>query len=266
MSETIAPQGLSAFASAMFDIRDKVAIITGAGRGLGRAITFGLAAQGAKVFLAGRTEDVLAQTASELQDLGAEVGLLASDVSKEEDVLALRDAALDRFGHIDILVNNAGINPYYLPADQTDLQQWQELIDVNLTGMFLCCRHIGPTMFESGGVIINISSIAGQVGLGRAAAYCASKGGVEMLTRDLAIDWARHRVRVNCIAPGFFGTDLTAGIQANPHLRDKVLSQTLMGRMGQAQDIAGAAVFLASPASAYMTGQTLTLDGGWLAR
>jgi gluconate 5-dehydrogenase len=266
MNENLAPDGLPAFAPSMFDIRGKVAIITGAGRGLGRAITFGLAAQGVKVFLAGRNEDVLAQTGSELEDMGAEVGLLSTDVSREEDVLALRDAALDRFGHIDVLVNNAGINPYYLPADRTDLAQWQELINVNLTGVFLCCRHIGPTMFEAGGVIINISSIAGQVGLGRAAAYCASKGGVEMLTRDLAIDWARHKVRVNCIAPGFFGTELTAGIQNNPHLRQKILAQTLLGRMGQAQDIAGAAVFLASPAAAYMTGQTLNLDGGWLAR
>jgi gluconate 5-dehydrogenase len=165
MSDYIAPHGLSAFAASMFDIKDKVVIITGAGRGLGRAMTFGFAAQGAKVFLAGRNEHVLTQTAIELEDLGAEVGLLASDVSQEDDVLALRDAALDRFGHIDVLVNNAGINPYYLPADRTELEQWQELIDVNLTGVFLCCRHIGPSMFESGGVIINISSIAGQVGL-----------------------------------------------------------------------------------------------------
>jgi NAD(P)-dependent dehydrogenase (short-subunit alcohol dehydrogenase family) len=194
------------------------------------------------------------------------VGLLPSDVALEEDVIALRDAAIDRFGRIDILVNNAGVNPYYLPADRTDLAQWREVIDVNLTGVFLCCRHIGPTMFGEGGVIINVGSVAGSVGLGRAAAYCASKGGVEMLTRDLAIDWARHKVRVNCLAPGFFETDLTAGIQNNPHLSEKIAQQTLLGRMGRIDEISGAAVFLASPASAYMTGQTLAIDGGWLAR
>ena len=167
---------------------------------------------------------------------------------------------------MDILVNNAGVNPYYLPADRTSLSQWQELIDVNLTGVFLCCRHIGPTMFSRGGVIINVGSIAGQVGLGRAAAYCASKAGVDMLTRELAIDWARHNVRINCLAPGFFETDLTSGIQNNEMLLEKIRAQTLLGRMGKLEEIAGAAVFLASNAAAYMTGQTLSLDGGWLAR
>ena len=266
MSDDIAPDGLAAFAAPMFDLRGKAAVVTGAGRGLGRAITYGLAAHGAKVFLAGRTQATLEQTAIELEELGAEVGLLPTNVADEDDVMALRDAAIDRFGRIDILVNNAGINPYYLPADRTDLSQWQELIDVNLTGVFLCCRHIGPTMFGKGGVIINVGSIAGQVGLGRAAAYCASKAGVDMLTRELAIDWARHNVRVNCLAPGFFETDLTAGIQNNDLLAKKIADQTLLGRMGRVEEIAGAAVFLASPASAYMTGQILSLDGGWLAR
>ncbi len=266
MSDDIAPEGLAVFGSSMFDVRGKVAVITGAGRGLGRAITYGLAAQGVKVFLAGRSQKTLEVTASELEDLGAEVGLQPTNVADEDDVIALKDAAIDRFGRIDILINNAGINPYYLPADRTELSQWQELIDVNLTGVFLCCRHIGPTMFGAGGSIINVSSIAGQVGLGRAAAYCASKGGVEMLTRDLAIDWARHKVRVNCLAPGFFETDLTEGIQNNPSLSDKINAQTLLGRMGRLEEIAGAAVFLASPAASYMTGQTLCVDGGWMAR
>jgi NAD(P)-dependent dehydrogenase (short-subunit alcohol dehydrogenase family) len=246
-----------------FDLTGMVAVVTGGGRGLGRAIAEGMARHGAKLVLCGRTGATLQQAAAEI---GGEVLTHEADVSREADVLALRDAALQRFGQIDVLVNNAGVNPIYKGIEGTTLDEWQHILDVNLTGAFLCCKHLGSVMAAAGrGSIISISSVAGHVGLRRSIPYCATKGGVELLTKALALDWAGKGVRVNCIAPGYFETDLTAGMIANPTLSSRLLAQTPMARFGRDADIADAAVFLASPASAYMTGQSLVLDGGYLA-
>jgi len=246
-----------------FDLTGMVAVVTGGGRGLGRAIAQGLARHGATLVLCGRTAATLEKTAAEI---GGEVLTHVADISREEDVLALRDAALGRFGRIDVLVNNAGVNPIYKGIEATTWAEWQHIVDVNLTGTFLCCKHIGTVMAQAGrGSIISISSVAGHVGLRRSVPYCATKGGVELLTKALALDWAGKGVRVNCIAPGYFETDLTAGMIANEALSSRLLAQTPMGRFGRDPDIVGAAVFLASPASAYMTGQSVTVDGGYLA-
>ena len=246
-----------------FDLTDKVAIVTGGGRGLGRAIARGLAQQGARLVLAGRTAATLDATAAEL---GPETLTHAGDVAVEGDVVALRDAALARFGRIDILVNNAGVNPIYKTIEKTTLDEWQHIVGINLTGIFLCAKHIGGSMAEAGrGSVINISSVAGHVGLRRSVPYCATKGGVELMTKALALDWASKGVRVNCIAPGYFETDLTAGMIANEALSSRLLGQTPMGRFGRDPDLVGAAIFLASDASAYMTGQSLAIDGGYLA-
>lgn len=249
--------------SPLFDLTGKVAVVTGAGRGIGRGIAEALAAAGAYVILAGRTQATLDAAAAAI---GATALAQVADVAREADVLALRDAALARFGHIDVLVNNAGINPIWRTIEKTTLADWQAIIDVNLTGTFLCCKHIGGTMAGRGvGSVINLSSVAGHVGLVRSAPYCASKGGVELLTKALALEWATRRVRVNCLAPGYVDTDLTSSLLHHETLGKPFLDHTPMGRFGEPRDLAGAAVFLASDASAYMTGQSLVIDGGWTA-
>lgn len=252
--------------SGTFDLSGHVAVVTGGGRGLGRAIAAGLARHGAGLVLCGRTEATLHAAADALRAEGADVLAHVADVSREADVLALRDAALARFGQVDVLVNNAGVNPIYRGIERTSLADWQGILDVNLTGVFLCCKHIGGVLAERGrGSVITISSVAGHVGLRRSVPYCAAKGGVELLTKALALDWAGKGVRVNCIAPGYFETDLTAGMRANEAMAGSLLGQTPVGRFGTDADIVGAAVFLASPASAYVTGQSLLVDGGYTA-
>jgi len=249
--------------SPLFDLTGKVAVVTGAGRGIGRGIAEALAAAGAYVVLAGRTQATLDAAAAAI---GATALPQLADVAREADVLALRDAALARFGHIDVVVNNAGINPIWRTIEKTTLADWQAIIEVNLTGTFLCCKHLGGTMAAGGaGSVINLSSVGGHVGLIRSAPYCASKGGVEMLTKALALEWAARGVRVNCLTPGYIDTDLTSSLLHHETLGKPFLDHTPMGRFGQPRDLAGAAVFLASDASAYMTGQSLIIDGGWTA-
>lgn len=244
-----------------FDLSGKVAVVTGGGRGIGRAIARGLAAHGAKLVVCGRTQATLDAVAGELGGTA-----VATDVAEEADVLALRDKVLASHGRIDVLVCNAGVNPIYKGIEATSLEEWRGVLDVNLTGTFLCCKHLGGAMLAAGaGSIVCISSVAGHVGLRKSVPYCATKGGVELLVRALALDWAAKGVRVNAIAPGYFETDLTAGMIANPAMSARLLSATPMGRFGQDADIVGAAVFLASDASGYVTGQSLLVDGGYVA-
>ena len=244
-----------------FDLDGRVCVVTGGGRGIGRAIATGLAAHGARLVLCGRTAATLEEAAAAI---GGEVLTRVADVSLEADVERLRDAAMARFGRIDALVCNAGVNPIYKGIERTSLEEWRSVVDVNLTGTFLCCKHLGGAMTEGGSVIV-ISSVAGHVGLRKSVPYCASKGGAELLAKALALDWAARGVRVNCIAPGYFATDLTAGMIANEALSSRLLAATPQGRFGTDADIVGAAVFLASAASAYVTGQSLVVDGGYLA-
>ncbi len=246
-----------------FDLSGKVCIITGAGRGIGRAIAEGLARHGARVELAGRTAETLGHAADAI---GTRARIHVTDVAKEADVVALRDAVLGRHGRIDVLVNNAGINPIFRGIERISLEDWQSIIDINLTGTFLCCKHLGGVMVEQGaGSIINISSVGGHVGLLRSVPYCASKGGVELLTKALALDWAKRGVRVNTLAPGWVDTDLTHGLLEHDVHGKRLLDHTPMGRFATAGDMVGAAVFLASDASTYMTGQSMLIDGGWTA-
>ncbi len=165
-----------------------------------------------------------------------------------------------------MLVNNAGINAIYKPLETTTLDEWNEIIGVNLTGVFLCTRAFGRTMLEAGrGSIINITSIGGRVGLARTGPYCASKGGVELLTKSVSIDWAKKGVRVNAVSPAYIETDLTSGLRDHPVLADRLTARTPMGRFAVPDEIGGAVLFLASDASSYVTGQTIGVDGGWTA-
>jgi gluconate 5-dehydrogenase len=243
------------------DLTGKIAVVTGAGRGLGRGIAEGLARHGAIVMLAGRTKETIDLVADAI---GAHARTQVADVTREADVIALRDAVLARYGKIDILVNNAGVNPIWRGIEKVTLEDWHTIIDTNLTGTFLCCKHIGGAMGQ-GGSIINVSSVAGHVGLRRSVPYCASKGGVELLTKALALDWAKRGVRVNCLAPGYVDTDLTHELLSHETLGKPFLDHTPLGRFGTPKEMAAGAVFLASDASSYMTGQSLVIDGGWTA-
>lgn len=246
-----------------FDLTGKICIVTGAGRGIGRAMAAGLARHGATLVLSGRTATKLAETTAAI---GVQATVHTADISREADVVALRDAVMAQHGRIDVLVNNAGVNPIFRGIDRISLDDWQSIIDINLTGTFLCCKHLGGVMVEQAhGSIINVSSVAGHVGLLRSVPYCASKGGVEMLTRALALDWAKRGVRVNTLAPGWVDTDLTHSLLEHDVHGKRLLDHTPMGRFARADDMVGAAVFLASDASSYMTGQSLLIDGGWTA-
>ncbi len=244
-----------------FDLTGKVCIVTGGGRGIGRGMAEGLYRHGATVVLTGRTLSVLEEAAAAMGDRAYGI---ACDVSKEADVLALRDAVLARSNRIDVLVNNAGVNPIFKTIERTSLEEWQNIIDINLTGIFLCCKYLGGAIGE-GGSVINVSSVAGHAGLPRSVPYCGSKGGVEMMTKALALDWAKKGVRVNTLAPGWVDTDLTHGLLEHDVHGKRLLDRTPLGRFARPIDMAGGVVFLASDASAFMTGQSLVIDGGWTA-
>lgn len=246
-----------------YDISDKVALVTGGGRGIGLAIAEGLAEFGARVILCGRNEEALQSAASRI---GGSAAVRVLDVSDEDAVRALAARLTVDFGGLDILVNNAGIDPHYASMERTSSEQWQEILDVNLGGVFHCCRHLGGLMVaRGGGSILNVSSIAGTVGLKRQVPYCASKGGVEQLTKALAMDWAEHRIRVNAIAYGFIRTDLTSGMTGHPHIAPRLLARVPMARFGELDEVASAAIFLAGPGASYVTGHTVRVDGGWTA-
>jgi NAD(P)-dependent dehydrogenase (short-subunit alcohol dehydrogenase family) len=247
--------------SADFDLTGKVCVVTGAGRGIGRGMAEGLARNGATVVLAGRTRQTLDEAAAVI---GEQATVHPTDVSKEADVIALRDAVLATHGRIDVLVNNAGVDPIFKGIERTSLDEWRHIIDINLTGMFLCCKYIGGAIGE-GGSVINVSSVAGHVGLLRSVPYCASKGGAELMTKALALDWATRGVRVNTLAPGWVDTDLTHELLTHEVHGQRLAAGTPLGRFATPNDMAGGVVFLASDASAFMTGQSLVIDGGWTA-
>lgn len=246
-----------------FDLSGKVALVTGARRGIGLAIARGLAESGAHVILAGRTVDGMEPA---LAELGGGGSALVCDVDQEASVQAAARQIGERHGRLDILVNNAGIDPHYAPMERTSTQEWNQVLQTNLNGVFHCCRHLGGLMLPArSGAIINISSVAGHVALKRQVPYCSSKGGVEQLTKALAYDWAEHGIRVNAIGYGFIKTDLTSGMTSHAHIAPKLLARTPLGRFGEVDEVAAAAIFLAGPGASYVTGHTIMVDGGWTA-
>ena len=250
-----------------FSLTGKVAIVTGSSRGIGRAIAEGLAGAGASVAVNGRNAESTKAAAQAIVDGGGASLAVIADVSKSADVETLVQKAVERFGRLDILVNNAGISPYYKPAETMTEAEWDEVIAVNLKGVFLCCQAAGRVMIpQKSGRIINITSIGGQAALPRLIAYCAAKGAVDQITRVLAVEWAQHRILVNAIAPGYVETDLTKGLSENTTRRDTLIRQVPLGRLAKPEEIVGAAIYLASDAASYVTGQMLCVDGGWLAQ
>ena len=247
----------------LFDLRGRVAIVTGGSRGLGAEFAEGLAEAGASVMLCARRDEWLVPGVESLRGRGFAVHAMRCDVSNIEEVQAVIDKTVERFGQIDILVNNAGVSWGQRPETMT-LAQWQKVIDTNLTGAFLFSQAAGREMLKRQyGRIINIASIAGLQGNVNGpyyAGYAASKAGLMGLTRELAASWGRHGIRVNAIAPGFFPSRLSeASIKL---VEDGIKKTTPLGRVGQPGELKGVAVFLASDASNYITGQTIVVDGG----
>jgi 2-deoxy-D-gluconate 3-dehydrogenase len=248
----------------MFDLTDKIALVTGGNGGIGLGMARGLGQAGATILVVGRNAEKSAAALRELQSLGVRAESLPADVTDEATVQRLFDGVRDRHGRLDILVNNAGSTVRKPPQDFT-LDEWNQVMDVNLTSAFLCSRAAHPLMVKAGrGKIINIGSIMSIFGAPYAPAYCASKGGIVQFTRSLATAWAKDNIQANTVLPGWIETELTAGAKAQvPGLNERVLARTPAGRWGQPQDLAGIAVFLASAASDFVTGTAIPIDGGY---
>jgi len=249
----------------LFDLSGRVAIVTGAGRGLGRTMTKALAAAGADVCVTARSTDELETLAAEVRDLGRRAIAISADVTKEDDAGLVVEAAVGQLGRVDILVNNAGVN-IRKPVLELAEEEYRQVLDTNLIGYFHFARAAGRIMVKQGsGKVIMISSIMGRVALATQGAYASSKGGIEQLTKVLALEWAPHNVQVNAIGPTYFETELTRPLFQDAERREFISGRTPMGRWGQPHELAGAVIFLASQASDYVTGHTLMVDGGWTA-
>ena len=249
-----------------FDLDGKVAVVTGAGRGMGYDIALALARYGADIAACSRTVSELESVAAEVEKLGRRVLIQKMDIQKISDIEAMVDTAEKTFGRIDILISNAGINRPQ-PAEEVTEAAWDLVLNTNLKGLFFCVQAVGRVMIrQKKGKIINISSQAGDVGIIQRAAYCSSKGGVNQLTKVLALEWAEHNINVNAIAPTFIETPFTKPMFDKPDFRDFVLNKIPWGRVGKPEDVVGAVIYLASEASDLVTGSILLIDGGWTAQ
>jgi NAD(P)-dependent dehydrogenase (short-subunit alcohol dehydrogenase family) len=248
----------------LFDLSGRVAIITGGSIGLGRQMAEALAEMGANLALCARKKERCEQTAHDMEKFGVRALALACDVKDPASVQQLVDATVNHFGRLDVLINNAGIS-WGAPTEQMTLAEWNKVIETNLTGTFLCAQAAGKIMLQQErGKIINMASVAGLRGAPpetvQAIGYHASKGGVISFTRDLAVKWARHNIQVNAIAPGWFPTHMSDWVIENK--KDYLLGHIPARRFGSDFDLKGAAVYLASDASAYVNGHVLVVDGG----
>jgi NAD(P)-dependent dehydrogenase (short-subunit alcohol dehydrogenase family) len=251
----------------LFDITGSVTIVTGGGRGLGATLASGFAAAGARLVIGDQQAASAQASAASIREHGGIALATECDITNPTQVQALVDLAVQTYGALDILVNNAGIN-IPKPAEELTLDEWNRIIGVNLTGTFMCCQAAGARMLRQGhGCIINICSVHGHAGsyVHKAAAYNASKAGVINLTRSLALEWGERGVRVNGISPGALRTELMAQRLADPDYVRRTIERLAIKRIGVPEDIVGAALFLASPAASWLTGQIVAVDGGWLA-
>ena len=248
----------------LFDLRGRVAIVTGGNGGIGLGMAQGLAKAGASVVVAGRNAAKSAQAAVALEALGAKAAAIEVDVRDEKSCGRLIEDTVRRFGRLDILVNNAGINMRKQPQEYT-LEEWHDVIDTNLTSAFVCSHAAYPAMKKAGGgKIINIGSMMSIFGASFTAPYGATKGGIVQMRRAMAVAWAKDNIQVNCVLPGWIDTELTVRARQNVEgLHERVLARTPAGRWGEPTDFAGIAVFLASPASDFVTGTAIPVDGGY---
>jgi 2-dehydro-3-deoxy-D-gluconate 5-dehydrogenase len=260
-------------ASTLFDLSGRMALVVGASRGIGHAIALGLAQAGASVALSGRTQADLLQNAEEIRALGVSAEAFAADVSRVAAIEPLVRDVLSRMGQIDILVNVAGVNRRK-PSTEITEEDWDAVLNLNLKALFFTSQAVGRYWLETRrfaaehnrgkGKIINIGSIAGEMGIRHVAPYAASKSGVLGVTSTLAVEWATENICVNCLAPGYIETDLTRARFDDPAFTTAFHNRVPMGRRGYPADLVGTAVYLAAPASDYLTGQTIVVDGGFL--
>jgi 2-deoxy-D-gluconate 3-dehydrogenase len=245
-----------------FDLTGKVALVTGGNGGIGLGMAKGLASLGATVMIAGRDAE---KNRRAVAALGGKADAIAVDLADEAGARAVVDKTVQTFGRLDILINNAGINIRKPPQDFT-LEEWQRVLDINLTSLFVCCQAAYPHMKPRGGKIINIGSMTSIFGASFAAPYGASKGAVVQLTKSLAVAWAADKIQVNAVLPGWIDTELTETAREQVSgLHEKVVARTPAGRWGTPDDMAGIAMFLASPASDFVTGTAIPVDGGYAA-
>ncbi|MBV9134888.1 MAG: glucose 1-dehydrogenase [Chloroflexi bacterium] len=248
----------------LFDLLGKVAIVTGGNGGIGLGIARGLVQAGADIAVAGRNADKTRDAVDQLTSLGVRAVGLQADVTDAGQVQQMVDATIEALGGVDILIANAGMSIRKAPETYS-LDEWTTVITTNLTGVFACCHAVHPSMkARGGGKIVTIGSMTSIFGLDMAAPYTATKGGVMQLTKSLASAWAHDNIQVNCILPGWIDTDLTVGARrALPRLQESVVERTPAKRWGRPEDLAGAAIFLCSAASDFITGTALPVDGGF---
>ena len=247
-------------------LQNKIAIITGAGSGIGRGIALAFIKEGAEVVLADWSEEGGKEIIEQIKKENGEAIFIKTDVSKTDDVKQLVKTCLDKFGRVDILVNNAGIYRTYNLHEMSE-EDWDKIIDVNLKSVFLGSKEVIPEMLKQGkGKIVNTASIAGLVGFAQSGAYCASKGGIIALTKEMALEYAPKKINVNCICPGVIKTAMTKDMISDPTTKQFLESSTPYPRLGEPEDIAMAAIYLASDESDFVNGEVLVVDGGWMTK
>lgn len=244
----------------------KVVWITGASRGLGRALAFAFAGLGAELMLSARSADALAAVAAEIRAHGHKVETAPASVSEPADIEATVNAIDQHWGRLDVLVNNAGISPAFAKAERLDLDVWRDVLEVNLSAPLACSRAALP-LLERGedANVVNVSSVHGTRAHERLIAYAASKGGLEMVTKTLAVEWAPRGIRVNAVAPGYIETDMTTGLRDSERWSESLKARTPLGRFATTNEIVSPVLLLAGAGGSYMTGTTVYVDGGWTA-